>query len=71
VGELQRLFNPFALASVMITVAKAKQYVKALLLILVTELGILIDCKEVHSLNALSSMLITELGKLIDCKEVQ
>ena len=36
---------------------------------LVTESGMVTDCKDMHQLNALSPILVTESGMVIDCKE--
>ena len=38
---------------------------------LVTELGILMEVKELQSAKALSSMLVTEFGILMEVKELQ
>ena len=38
---------------------------------LVTESGMVTDCKDQQSENALSPMLVTESGMVTDCKEPQ
>ena len=38
---------------------------------LVTELEMVMDCKDEHLLNAQLPMLVTELGMVMDCKDEQ
>ena len=38
-------------------------------MMLLTELGIVMDCKDKHPQNALSPMLVTELGMVTDCND--
>ena len=60
--------NVVAVADDIITYNKFEQFKKALEPILVTELGIVIDGRLVHPLNALSLIVVTELGIVIDIK---
>ena len=54
-----------------VTLAKLLQILNALIPILVTEEGIVIDVKPVQPLNAFAPILVTELGIVIDVKPVQ
>jgi len=38
---------------------------------LVTESGMVTDCKDEHQLNAPPPMLVTESGMVMDCKDEQ